>query len=205
MIADRPSVSVFAPAPILSIDIEPGAEHPEVHVHAGGQGPWIANMLAVLDTHVLLCTPLGGEIGMVLSAALERQAFELRRVDTEGTSGCIVEDRRSGSRQGVADMPPGVLNRHESDELCNRMLAAGLDSGVTVLTGPSGKPTIDPDVYRRIASDLTSRGVAGKGLAGCRADSWRGSGPRADGRPPGGPVVRSRSRCAWARPQARST
>lgn len=152
-------MSVFAPTPVLSIDIEPGTDHPEVHVHAGAQGPWIANMLEVLDTRAVLCAPLGGEIGMVLGGLLDERGMEVRRVQTEGTSACQVEDRRSGDRECVAQMDAAVLNRHECDELYNLALAAGLDTGVIVLTGPSGTPTLDPDVYRRIACDLTRLGV----------------------------------------------
>ena len=45
----RPSVCVFAPAPILTVTVEAAEdEREELHVHAGGQGFWVARMLGVL-------------------------------------------------------------------------------------------------------------------------------------------------------------
>ena len=139
------SVAVFAPAPVLTVTIEPGHEHAEVHVHAGGQGAWIAHMLGVLDVHTVLCAPLGGEIGVVLSRVLHTSDLEIRSVST-GTNGCFVEDRRSGELESLAHMPATSLNRHESDELCNQVITAGMETRVVVLTGPAGTPTVDPDV-----------------------------------------------------------
>jgi 1-phosphofructokinase len=157
--ADEPSVSVFAPTPLLTVTVEPGDESPEVHVHAGGQGAWIANMLSVLEVRTLLCGPLGGEIGKVLDAVLDHEWLEMRGVRTDATNGCQLEDRRSGELETIAAMPPGLLDRHGVDELCNTMLAAGLDAGVAVLSGPQQAKTFDADVFRRIASDLTNVGV----------------------------------------------
>lgn len=39
-------VAVFAPSPLLTVTIEAGAERPEVHLHAGGQGFWVARLAA---------------------------------------------------------------------------------------------------------------------------------------------------------------
>lgn len=149
---------MFAPSPVLTVTIEAGSEHPEVHVHSGGQGAWIANMLAVLDVRTVLCAPLGGEIGAVLDKVLRRKSLEIRAVPT-GSNGCFVEDRRPGDLTCLAEMPGTPLNRHESDELCNQVLSAGMETGVVVLTGPAGSRVVDPDVYRRIASDLQQLGV----------------------------------------------
>jgi 1-phosphofructokinase len=140
------------------VTIEPSSEHPEVHVHAGGQGAWIANMLAVLDVRTLLCAPLGGEIGAVLSQVLQQEMLEMRCVTTQ-TNGCYVEDRRSGELECLADMPATSLDRHQSDDLCNQLITAGLEAGVVVLTGPAGKATVAPDVYRRVSADLASLDV----------------------------------------------
>jgi hypothetical protein len=42
----RPAgVLVFAPAPLLTITIERRGEDPDVHLHAGGQGFWLARMI----------------------------------------------------------------------------------------------------------------------------------------------------------------
>lgn len=147
-------MGVFAPAPILTVTIEPGTENPEVHVHPGGQGAWVANMLAVLETHAALCAPLGGEIGMVLGTMLNSSWIDLRSVTVSGTNGCRVEDRRPGDLECLVEMRASTLDRHESDELCNQLLTVGLETAITVLTGSAGNPTIDPDIYRRVASDL---------------------------------------------------
>jgi hypothetical protein len=45
---------VFAPAPILTVTVEQKGSDDDVHVHAGGQGFWIARMLATLDVPVVL-------------------------------------------------------------------------------------------------------------------------------------------------------
>jgi 1-phosphofructokinase len=156
---DRGSVAVFAPTPLLNMMIEPGAEQPEIHLHAGGQGPWIANMLAVLEARTILCTAFGGETGQVLQVILERDRIEVRGVPAAGSSGCDVEDRRSGNLECVATMRAPRLDRHESDELCNILLAAGLETGIVVLTGPMGGEGVHPDTYRRVAADLTRLGV----------------------------------------------
>ena len=53
----RPSVCVFAPAPILTVTVEAAEdEREELHVHAGGQGFWVARMLGVLGACVLTGT-----------------------------------------------------------------------------------------------------------------------------------------------------
>jgi 1-phosphofructokinase len=115
-------------------------------------------MLAVLEIRTLLCAPLGGEIGAVLEKVLRRDSLEIRSVPT-GSNGCFVEDRRPGDLTCLAEMPGTALNRHESDELCNQVLSAGMETGVVVLTGPAGSRVVDPDVYRRVAADLQQLGV----------------------------------------------
>lgn len=160
MPANQPKVSVFAPTPMLTVMIEAGpADEAEVHVHAGGQGPWIANMLSILDAHTVLCTAFGGEIGGILRAVLAHDRIEVRGVPIESTNGCDVEDRRSGEVESLAAMPPSSLDRHESDDLCNLLMTAGIEAGITVLTGPAIPGIVEPDVYRRVAADLTGLDV----------------------------------------------
>ena len=38
-------LAVFGPSPLLTVTIEPGADRPEVHLHAGGQGFWVARLV----------------------------------------------------------------------------------------------------------------------------------------------------------------
>ena len=60
-------VCVFAPAPLLTVTIESkadGSGDDEIHVHAGGQGFWIARLVAELGVEVVLCGSFGGETGV---------------------------------------------------------------------------------------------------------------------------------------------
>ena len=116
-------------------------------------------MLAVLGSEVSLCAPLGGETGLVLADLLGRHRVQLHRVPIAASNGCYVEDRRSGEPTCIVDMPPGDLGRHEMDDLFNKALALGLDSDVLVLTGLGSSGVITPDIYRRIAADLSGMGV----------------------------------------------
>lgn len=150
-------VAVFAPSPMLAITVEGADAGPDVHLHAGGQGPWIANMVRVLGARALLCAPFGGETGTVLCALLASD--DVRATEIEGSNGCLIEDRRDGEPTGLVKMPGSPLNRHELDDLYNRTLAAALDAGVAVLTGPAGPPVVAADIYRRLAADLTELGV----------------------------------------------
>lgn len=155
-----PGVCVVAPTPLLTVTVELGdGEQPEIHVHSGGQGLWIANMLTALDTRAVVCAPLGGEVGAVLASLLVDELFDLRSVPIQGSNGCYLEDRRSGELECLAEMPATRLNRHESDELSNTVLTAGMETAVAVLTGTSGMSVIDPGFYRRAASDLSSLGI----------------------------------------------
>lgn len=71
----------------------------------------------------------------------------------------MLEDRRSGEPVCVADMPAAELDRHENDNLYNETLSAGLDAGLTVLSGPSDGGAVSADIYRRISADLAALGT----------------------------------------------
>jgi 1-phosphofructokinase len=153
-------VMVFAPAPILTVTIEQQPAGPELHVHPGGQGVWQARMIAALGTPVVLCAALGGETGDVLQRQLAAEdGVEVRVVPRGSGTGWYVHDRREGSRTEVAEHPGDHLSRHDLDELYTVTLTEGLRSGVAVLSGPAGPDVVDPDVYRRLATDLSANGV----------------------------------------------
>ena len=63
-------------------------------------------------------------------------------------------------RETVAAVASPRLQRHEVDELFGAMTAAALTSDVAVLTGPEHERVMSSDVFRRLASDLRSNGVA---------------------------------------------
>src|SRR3954447_13116889 len=116
--ADRPGVAIFAPTPLLTVSIErdtTGAE--EVHLHAGGQGVWVARMARSLGCDVVVCAPFGGESGAVTRSILERDGFPLAAVDVAAPNAAHVEEGRSDERRSIVHTKPGALDRHELDDL----------------------------------------------------------------------------------------
>jgi 1-phosphofructokinase len=156
----RPSLVVFAPSPLLTITVE-AADTPrqEIHLHAGGQGFWVARMAALLGAEVSLCCALGGESGMVLRGLIARENVELLGVECAGSNGVYVHARRGGVREQLARTESKRLSRHEADELYGLALSAALDAGVALLTGVDPPSVLDGEVYRRLAGDLRSNGV----------------------------------------------
>ncbi|GAA4599311.1 PfkB family carbohydrate kinase [Actinoplanes octamycinicus] len=152
-------VMVFAPAPQLTVTIEQHHDEPELHVHPGGQGIWQTRMITSLGAEVTLCTAAGGEVGRVLAPLMaELHGVTIRLVAREHGSGWYVHDRRSGSRQEIAERPGVPLSRHELDELYNLTLAEGLRAGIAILSGPAHPSVIKPEVYGRLAADLRANG-----------------------------------------------
>ncbi len=151
-------VMVFAPVPQLTVTIEEHGDRPELHVHPGGQGVWQARMIRSLGAGVTVCGSVGGEVGRVLRPLLEDEGVGLRLVDRGTGSGWYVHDRRSGSRAEIAEEPGTPLTRHELDELYGLALAEGLRAGTAVLSGPAHPSVVDPQVYRRLATDLRANG-----------------------------------------------
>lgn len=151
----RRIASIFAPSPLLTVTIENDADNTaEVHLHAGGQGFWIARMLVVLGLDAHLCAPVGGEVGQVLQALIASEGVDVQVGTTTRTNGAYVHDRRDGERASVAEMAPTVLSRHEVDELYSAALASGMAADVAVLGGPATPDVVPADLYRRLAADL---------------------------------------------------
>lgn len=153
------AVCVFGPSTFVTVTAERGADGDEVHFHAGGQGFWIARLLARLGVPTLLHTVLGGESGVVARALVEEEAIELRAVHSSEPSGSWVHDRRSGERRPVAEDAGATLGRHVVDELYGATLAAAMDAGICVVAGPHAPEVIDPDPFRRLCGDLRRNGV----------------------------------------------
>lgn len=151
-------VAVFAPSPLLTVTIEPAPGGPEVHLHPGGQGFWVARLAATLGAEVTLCCALGGEPGEVIRRLLERHPLTLRVADAGSPNGVYVHDRRSGHRKEVVSVEARPLARHAADELYGISLGAGLDADVTLLTGTQPEEVVSPDLYRRLAGDLRRNG-----------------------------------------------
>jgi 1-phosphofructokinase len=168
----RPRGVVLAPSPLVTVAIEARPDGgAEIHLHPGGQGVWIARMMATLGLNVGVYGPLGGENGSVLDALITREGVELTAVPIAGENGGFVHDRRGGERVEIAAVDPPVLDRHELDSLCNLVLVHGLDADVVVMGGPDVPHVLPPDVYRRLVADLVRAGrpvvadLAGRYLA----------------------------------------
>ena len=145
---------MFAPSPLLTITIERGTDRPEVHLHAGGQGFWVARLAATLGAEVRLCCALGGEPGRVLKGLIEAEPIELGAAAGGTPNGVYIHDRRGGSRTEVVNVDSRQLERHATDELYGIAVGAGLDADVTMITGCEPPDIVDPEMYRRLVSDL---------------------------------------------------
>ena len=59
------SVAVLAPTPTLMVSVGRRPDGgPEVTFHAGGQGFWVARIIAELGVNAILCAALGGRAGL---------------------------------------------------------------------------------------------------------------------------------------------
>lgn len=173
-----PTVVLLAPSPLLTVTIEDRAGEPDIHVHAGGQGIWQARMMSTLGVHVKLVAGLGGETGDVLRHLVPSEGVELCAVRVDARNGAYVHDRRDGEREEVAQAPGGSLDRHEQDEIYEATLAAGLEHGFALLSGPHDDRVIPAALYRRLAKDLTANGcTVAVDLSGDRLEAVLPGGP----------------------------
>lgn len=161
-----PRAVVLAPAPLLTVTVESAPTGDEIHLHPGGQGVWIARLVANLGVQSVLCSTFGGETGRVIAALLGTWGIDVRSVESEGWNGGYIHDRRSGERVVVAGAASAVRSRHDVDELYGLAFAAGLEADVVVLGGPEA-PTpargdvadvVPIEIYTRLARDLRRNG-----------------------------------------------
>jgi 1-phosphofructokinase len=156
-----PEIAVLAPWLIFTVTVEAAADgEEEIYLHAGGQGFWVARMIANLGGRPTICGPLGGESGLVVRALIEGEGIGLHAVRSGAWNGGYVHDRRGGDRKLVAEMKSPSLNRHEVDDLYNAILATSLKAGAAVLTGVPHDEILPADFYRRLALDLEANGVS---------------------------------------------
>lgn len=152
-------VLVFAPAPTLTVTIEDLRGEADVHVHVGGQGVWQARMLTALGVDVVLTCTVTGEVGGVVRHLLDGEGFEVVAVEREGVSPAYVHDRRGGERVAVVEEDGERLDRHALDDLYSATLRAAAAADLVILSGPDGDDVLEPDVYRRLASDVRALGT----------------------------------------------
>lgn len=156
----RAGAVVFAPAPELTVTLEKLDHRDEIHLHAGGQGFWIARLLRVLEVDTTLCGSFGGETGRVVRGLIEDVGIRVVAVEVPGWNGGYVHDRRDGERRQVGTQEPTPLSRHQLDDLYSVTLATGLAGRVCVLGGPNPvAPPVPAELYRRLAHDLRSNGT----------------------------------------------
>ena len=158
--AERPRVAIFGPHPLLTITVERREDgDDDIHLHAGGQGVWVARMAGELGAEPVLCGFLGGETGFALEPLLERLPGSRRLVRTRARSGCYVQDRRSGERTLVSAAWSEPPSRHELDDLFSVTTAAALDSDVLVVCNPAPGDSLPLEVYANLVSDVRSNGT----------------------------------------------
>lgn len=159
--AGRPGtggVCVLDPTPLLTVTIEDLAGSDDLHLHAGGQGVWVARMALELGAPTVLVTAVGGEPGLLLRRLLEVEGLPARFVPTGTASAAYVHDRRGGDRAPLAEVPARPLTRHELDELFEVAVVEALVAGVCVLAGPRGEEAVEPAAYGRLAADVRANG-----------------------------------------------
>jgi 1-phosphofructokinase len=154
-------VAVFGPHPMLSITVEQLTSEggDEIHLHAAGQGVWVARMAAELGTEATLCGFIGGETGAVLRPLLERSRIELRLIETGAESGCYLHDRRRGEREPLAQAASLPPSRHEIDDLFSSTVAAALDADVLALCGPYPGEALPLEIYGNLVADVRANGT----------------------------------------------
>ena len=158
--AERHGICVLAPTLVCTVTVESVAQQAdEIHFHAGGQGLWIARMAGTLGEPVEICSPIGGESGVLLEPLVNTENVSLHAVPVRGANGSYIHDRRGGERHPIAEVVAPPLSRHESDDLVSTVLTRGLRSAVTVLTGTADASLFDPDAVRRLALDLGRNGT----------------------------------------------
>jgi 1-phosphofructokinase len=159
--ADGPDIGVLAPWPIFTVTVESGPEGADdIYFHAGGQGFWVARMIANLGGRPILCGPIGGESGIVVRALVEAEGIDLHAIPIRGWNGGYVHDRRGGERNTVARRQSPRLDRHERDNLYDAILSVGIRTGVAVLTGVESDSVLGGSFYGRLALDLGDNGVS---------------------------------------------
>ena len=154
------TVCVFAPAPQLTITIEGTVDdRAELHVHPGGQGVWVARMIRTLGVQPILCSPFGGETGALVQDLARSEGLGVSGIEAGGANGAYIDDRRSGERTVLLEIPAAVLNRHELDDLYALTLETAVASGVCVITGTHADRIIHDETFRRLGADLRAHGV----------------------------------------------
>lgn len=154
-------VAIFGPHPMLSVTVEAltadGGD--DIHLHAAGQGVWVARMAAELGAAAALCGFIGGESGAVLRPLLGQLPIELRLIETAAASGTYIHDRRSGARVPVAQSASLPPSRHEIDDLFSITCAAALDADVLAVCNAYPAEALPLEIYGNLVADARGNGT----------------------------------------------
>ncbi|MFH5821776.1 1-phosphofructokinase family hexose kinase [Georgenia sp. AZ-5] len=156
----EPVVAVLAIAPILEVTVEAtinAPDKPQMHVHPGGQGLWVARMVTTLGGRAVVCGPFGGETGTAAASLARAEGLELHTTSATGNGGHIVDYRR-GERDEIVVMESPTLDRHAQDDLYGTMLVYSSAADVCVVTGADTALGVPPDFFGRLATDLRASG-----------------------------------------------
>jgi len=165
-------VAIFSPNPLLTVTIEARADGADdIHLHAAGQGVWVARAAGEVGAVPILCGLVGGETGAVLEPLLELLPGELRLAQAAGSSGCYVVDRRSGDRRVVSSTSAPSASRHEYDDLFSLTTAAALESAVLVICNSYPAETLPLELYGGLAADAGAETLVALDLSSPRLDS----------------------------------
>lgn len=107
-------------------------------------------MAGELGAEPVLCGFIGGETGAVLRPLLDRFPGERRLIETDGGSGCNVQDRRSGERRLISESHSPPPSRHELDELVSAACAAALDCQAFVVCNPYPGDALPFEIFASI-------------------------------------------------------
>jgi 1-phosphofructokinase len=154
------AVTVFAPNPLLNITIEGRRGSDDIHVHAAGQGVWVARTAGELGAEPVLCAFIGGETGELLRPLLERLPGTRRLVESATQTGCSVVDRRGGEREVLARAWSEAPSRHEVDDLFSLTSASALTADVLAICNPWPGDLLPLEVYGNLVADARANGVS---------------------------------------------
>ncbi len=158
--SSAPTIAVFAPALTLHIEIHGAADgEPEIHLHPGGQGYWIARMVQALGARAVPCVCIGGEPGNALRSLIAADGFEAWLTETARPNSVQIDDRREGEHQHIVETPIAPLDRHEVDELYSSIIGASISAGICVVAGAQLAPVLPDEVFGRLVRDLRANGV----------------------------------------------
>jgi 1-phosphofructokinase len=116
-------------------------------------------MAGELGAEPILCSLVGGETGTLLKPLLETLPGERRLILSARSSGCYVTDRRSGSREVIAQAVDDPPDRHEVDELIATTTAAALESRVLAICNPYPGDALPLEAYGDLVTNARAGGV----------------------------------------------